>query len=114
MVCSSANTWPIFGKWGSTILIVTSCLTLSMPYFTSGGHFSDFLITAPKKHLLLNPTLIDFYLFYIHLDSHILYTSVERPTFGEYFLVLLSRSGFYNPSLAVMQNPNTPHFLNHP
>jgi hypothetical protein len=24
-------------------LIVTSCLTLSTPYFTSGGHFSDLL-----------------------------------------------------------------------
>ncbi len=31
-----------FGKW-DTILIVTSCLTLSMPYFTSGGHISDLL-----------------------------------------------------------------------
>ncbi len=42
MVCSSANTWPILEKWG-TILIVTSCLTLSMPYFIPGGHFSDLL-----------------------------------------------------------------------
>ncbi len=29
-----------FGRWG-TILIVTSCLTLIMPYFTSGGHILD-------------------------------------------------------------------------
>jgi hypothetical protein len=30
-----------FGKWG-TILIVTSCLTLSMPYFTFGAIFQTF------------------------------------------------------------------------
>ncbi len=35
-----------FGKWG-TILIVTS-FTLSMPYFTSGGHFSDLLRRAQE------------------------------------------------------------------
>jgi len=39
-----------FGKWG-TILIVTSCLTLSMPYFTSGGHFSDLLRCSKVRQL---------------------------------------------------------------
>ncbi len=39
-----------FGKWG-TILIVTSCLTLSMPYFTSGGHFSDLLRCSKVQQL---------------------------------------------------------------
>jgi hypothetical protein len=50
MVCSLANTWLIFGEWG-TILIVTSCLTLSMPYFTSGGHFSDLLRCSKVQQL---------------------------------------------------------------
>ncbi len=39
-----------FGKWG-TILIVTSCLTLTMPYFTSGGHFSDLLRCSKVRQL---------------------------------------------------------------
>ncbi len=39
-----------FKKWG-TILIVTSCLTLSMPYFTSGGHFSDLLRCSKVRQL---------------------------------------------------------------
>jgi hypothetical protein len=39
-----------FGKWG-TILIVTSCPTLSMPYFTSGGHFSDLLRCSKVQQL---------------------------------------------------------------
>jgi hypothetical protein len=39
-----------FGKWG-TILIVTSRLTLSMPYFTSGGHFSDRLRCSKVRQL---------------------------------------------------------------
>jgi hypothetical protein len=39
-----------FGKWG-TILIVTSCLTLSMPYFASGGHFSDLLRCSKVRQL---------------------------------------------------------------
>ncbi len=39
-----------FGKWG-TILIITSCLTLSMPYFTSGGHFSDLLRCSKVRQL---------------------------------------------------------------
>ncbi len=39
-----------FGKWG-TILIVTSCLTLTLPYFTSGGHFSDLLRCSKVRQL---------------------------------------------------------------
>ncbi len=39
-----------FGKWG-TILIVTSCLTLSMPYFISGGHFSDLIRCSKVQQL---------------------------------------------------------------
>ncbi len=39
-----------FEKWG-TILIVTSCLTLSMPYFTSGGHFLDLLRCSKVRQL---------------------------------------------------------------
>ncbi len=39
-----------FKKWG-TILIITSCLTLSMPYFTSGGHFSDLLRCSKVRQL---------------------------------------------------------------
>ena len=39
-----------FRKWG-TILIITSCLTLSMPYFTSGGHFSDLLRCSKVRQL---------------------------------------------------------------
>jgi hypothetical protein len=39
-----------FGKWGP-ILIVTSCLTLSMLYFTSGGHFLDLLRCSKVRQL---------------------------------------------------------------
>ncbi len=39
-----------FGKWG-TILIVTSCLALTMPYFTSGGHFSNLLRCSKVQQL---------------------------------------------------------------
>ncbi len=40
-----------FGKWG-TILIVTSCLTLIMPYFTSDGvNFSDLLRCSKVQQL---------------------------------------------------------------
>ena len=39
-----------FPKWG-TILIVTSFLTLSMPYFFSGGHFSDLLRYSKVRRL---------------------------------------------------------------
>jgi hypothetical protein len=39
-----------FGKWG-TILIVTSLFTLSMPYFTSEGHFSDLLRCSKVRQL---------------------------------------------------------------
>jgi hypothetical protein len=44
------------GRWG-TILIVTSCLTLSMPYFTSGGHFSDLLRCSKVQQLKVAMTL---------------------------------------------------------
>ncbi len=39
-----------FGKWG-TILIVTSCLTLSMPYVTSGSHFLDLFRCSKVQQL---------------------------------------------------------------
>jgi hypothetical protein len=50
MVCSSEKYLADFEKWG-TILIVTSCLTLTMPYFTSGGHFSDLLRCSKVRQL---------------------------------------------------------------
>ncbi len=91
---------------------LSKSLTLSNQHHKPLTHHSGLLKYYTLKSAASKSThwvVFNFFSVFTKICTFLIHTpSVERPIFGEDFLILLSSLGFCNPSPTLMQNQNTP------